>query len=108
MAWLEMDRHGRLRIAFKYYDRRTYRQMGHRNLTMLIRHYWRWINPGETQPGDLGSIALRCEFSNAQTPRARDLEKEVKRLSDQIGRSDKLTHRKVFTAAMHGGRMVVR
>jgi len=23
------------------------KQMGHRNLTMLIRHYWRWINPGE-------------------------------------------------------------
>ena len=21
------------------------KQMGHRNLTMLIRHYWRWINP---------------------------------------------------------------
>jgi hypothetical protein len=27
------------------------KQMGHRNLTMLIRHYWRWINPGElSQP----------------------------------------------------------
>jgi hypothetical protein len=23
------------------------KQMGYRNLTMLIRHYWRWINPGE-------------------------------------------------------------
>ena len=26
MAWLETDRHGRLRIAFKYYDGRTYRE----------------------------------------------------------------------------------
>jgi hypothetical protein len=47
MAWLETDRHGRLRIAFKYYDGRTYRQMDHRNLAMLIYHYWRWINPDE-------------------------------------------------------------
>ncbi|MGH8012577.1 MAG: hypothetical protein ACREQ4_08765 [Candidatus Binataceae bacterium] len=23
------------------------KQMGHRNLQMLIRHCWRWINPGE-------------------------------------------------------------
>jgi hypothetical protein len=53
MAWLETDRHGRLRIAFKYYDGRTYRQMDHRNLTMLIRHYWRWINPGELSQATL-------------------------------------------------------
>ena len=26
MAWLETDRHGRLRIGFKYYDGRTYRE----------------------------------------------------------------------------------
>jgi hypothetical protein len=26
MAWLETDRHGRLRIAFKYYDGHTYRE----------------------------------------------------------------------------------
>jgi hypothetical protein len=26
MAWLETDRHRRLRIAFKYYDGRTYRE----------------------------------------------------------------------------------
>ena len=26
MAWLETDRHGRLRIAFKYFDGRTYRE----------------------------------------------------------------------------------
>ena len=26
MAWLEADRHGRLRLAFKYYDGRTYRE----------------------------------------------------------------------------------
>ena len=26
MAWLEQDRHGRLRLAFKYYDGETYRE----------------------------------------------------------------------------------
>src|SRR5215469_962746 len=32
------------------------KQMGHRNLTMLIRHYWRWINPGELSPETLARL----------------------------------------------------
>jgi hypothetical protein len=62
MAWLEMDRHGRLRIALKYYAGRTYRQMGHRNLTMLIRHYWRWINPGELSQATLTRLLFVANF----------------------------------------------
>ena len=32
------------------------KQMGHRNLTMLIRHYWRWINPGELSQETLAKL----------------------------------------------------
>ena len=32
------------------------KQMGHRNLTMLIRHYWRWINPGELSQETLARL----------------------------------------------------
>ena len=62
MAWLETDRHGRLRIAFKYYDGHSYRQMGHRKLTMLIRHYWRWINPGEFSQATLARLLFVANF----------------------------------------------
>ena len=74
MAWLETDRLGRLRIAFKYYDGRTYRQMGHRNLTMLIRHYWRWINPGELSQetlARLGTSTIRQINPTSTPPRQR-------------------------------------
>jgi hypothetical protein len=68
MAWLETDRHGRLRIAFKYYDGRTYRQIGHRNLTMLIRHYWRWINPGELSQATLARLGATKRSSKQPHP----------------------------------------
>lgn len=32
------------------------KQMGHRNLQMLIRHYWRWINPGELSKEALAKL----------------------------------------------------
>jgi integrase len=35
------------------------KQMGHRNLTMLIRHYWRWINPGELSQATFRPIGFR-------------------------------------------------
>jgi hypothetical protein len=30
-----------------------------RNLTMLIRHYWRWINPGELDAETLARLGKR-------------------------------------------------
>jgi len=34
-------------------------RLDHRNLTMLIRHYWRWINPGELSQDVLDRIGYR-------------------------------------------------
>lgn len=34
------------------------KQMGHRNLQMLIRHYWRWINPGELSREALARLEM--------------------------------------------------
>ena len=40
------------------------KQMGHRNLTMLIRHYWRWINPGELSQETLARLGAVKTSSN--------------------------------------------
>ena len=48
------------------------KQMGHRNLTMLIRHYWRWINPGELSQetlARLGAVKTR-QINPTLTPPA--------------------------------------
>jgi integrase len=44
------------------------RQMGHRNLTMLIRHYWRWINPGELSRDALARLEAVKTSSNQPHP----------------------------------------
>jgi integrase len=45
------------------------RQMGHRNLSMLIRHYWRWINPGESRQETLTPLGAIRNSSNQPHPR---------------------------------------
>jgi hypothetical protein len=42
--------------------------MGHRNLTMLIRHYWRWINPGELSQAPLARLGAVKNSSNQPQP----------------------------------------
>jgi integrase len=44
------------------------KQMGHRNLTMLIRHYWRWINPGELSQDALARLEAVKTCSNQPHP----------------------------------------
>ena len=44
------------------------KQMGHRNLTMLIRHYWRWINPGELNHETLSRLGAVKMSSNQPQP----------------------------------------
>jgi integrase len=44
------------------------KQMGHRNLTMLIRHYWRWINPGELSQETLARFGAVKNSSNQPHP----------------------------------------
>jgi integrase len=44
------------------------KQMGHRNLTMLIRHYWRWINPGELSQETLARLGAVKNSSNQPHP----------------------------------------
>ena len=44
------------------------KQMGHRNLTMLIRHYWRWINPGELSQETLARLGAIKSSSNRPHP----------------------------------------
>ena len=44
------------------------KQMGHRNLTMLIRHYWRWINPGELSQDALARLEAVKTSSNQPHP----------------------------------------
>src|SRR6266851_3345270 len=44
------------------------KQMGHRNLTMLIRHYWRWINPGELSQETLARLGAVKNSSNHPPP----------------------------------------
>jgi integrase len=44
------------------------KQMGHRNLTMLIRHYWRWINPGELSQETLARLGAIKNSSNQPHP----------------------------------------
>jgi hypothetical protein len=41
---------------------------GHRNLTMLIRHYWRWINPGELSQATLARLGAINNSSNQPHP----------------------------------------
>ena len=44
------------------------KQMGHRNLQMLIRHYWRWINPGELTREALARLETVRTPSNQPHP----------------------------------------
>jgi integrase len=44
------------------------KQMGHRNLTMLIRHYWRWINPAELGQETLARLGAVKISSNQPHP----------------------------------------
>ena len=44
------------------------KQMGHRNLTMLIRNYRRWINPGELSQETPGPIGSGQEFVKSTPP----------------------------------------
>ena len=44
------------------------KQMGHRNLTMLIRHYGLWINPGELTQETLGSIGCSQNLVKSTPP----------------------------------------
>ena len=44
------------------------KQMDHRNLTMLIRHYWRWINPGELSQETLARLGAVMNSSNQPRP----------------------------------------
>src|SRR5260370_33699723 len=45
--------------------------MGHRNLTMLIRHYWRWIKPGELSQETLARLgAVKLSSNPTLTPPA--------------------------------------
>ena len=44
------------------------KQMGHRNLTMLIRHYWRWINPGELSQETLARLGAIKSSANRPHP----------------------------------------
>ena len=44
------------------------KQMGHRNLTMLIRHYGLWINPGELTQETLARLGAVKISSNQLHP----------------------------------------
>ncbi len=47
------------------------KQMGHRNLTMLMRHYWRWINPGELSRETLARLgAMKTDELHPDPTRA--------------------------------------
>jgi hypothetical protein len=45
------------------------KQIGHRNLTMLIRHYWRLINPGELDHETLARLGAVKTLSTQPLPR---------------------------------------
>lgn len=49
------------------------KQMGHRNFTMLIRHYWRWINPGELSQETLARLGAVKNSSNQPHPDPEDV-----------------------------------